>query len=59
MLKYALEDFIHFLQIERGLSENTLGSYGRDLKHYIEHIEKEAKKQSWDQVPRNDIISFL
>ena len=59
MLKYALEDFIHFLQIERGLSENTLGSYGRDLKHYIEHIEKEANKQSWDQVTRNDIISFL
>ncbi|MBP2077798.1 site-specific tyrosine recombinase XerD [Oceanobacillus polygoni] len=59
MLKYALEDFIHFLQIERGLSDNTLGSYRRDLKHYIEHIEKEAKKQSWDQVTRNDIISFL
>ncbi|WP_249871922.1 site-specific tyrosine recombinase XerD [Oceanobacillus saliphilus] len=59
MLKYAIEDFFHFLQIERGLSDNTLHSYGRDLKHYTNYIEKSVKKQSWDKVTRKDIMGFL
>src|SRR5699024_5947997 len=31
MLKDALDDFFHFLRIERGLSQNTITSYRRDL----------------------------
>ncbi|WP_449355733.1 site-specific tyrosine recombinase XerD [Virgibacillus natechei] len=59
MLKYAFEDFFHFLQIERGLSDNTLKSYKRDLtnyKHYIEHV---VLKSEWDNVSRGDISGFL
>ncbi|RLL48150.1 site-specific tyrosine recombinase XerD [Oceanobacillus piezotolerans] len=59
MLKEALEDYFHFLQIERGLSDNTLKSYKRDLRDYIEYLSKEANKGSWDFVTRNDIITFL
>ncbi|MFC4022879.1 site-specific tyrosine recombinase XerD [Oceanobacillus longus] len=59
MLKHAIEDFFHFLQIERGLSDNTLQSYGRDLKHYMECIEKSRQKQAWEAVSRNDIMDFL
>ncbi|WP_067728179.1 site-specific tyrosine recombinase XerD [Oceanobacillus damuensis] len=59
MLTYAIEDFFHFLQIERGLSDNTMLSYRRDLKHYMNYIEKTGRKQSWDTVTRNEIIGFL
>jgi len=59
MLQYALEDFFHYLQIERGLSDNTLVSYRRDLKQYMGYIEKEAKLSDWQEVDRTDIISFL
>ncbi|RDW21991.1 site-specific tyrosine recombinase XerD [Oceanobacillus chungangensis] len=59
MLKDAKEDYFHFLQIERGLSENTLTSYQRDLDDYIQYVEKVSEKSDWNSVARNDIIGYL
>jgi len=58
-LKDTLQDFFHYLQIERGLSENTLKSYERDLKFYYKYVHKSMKKASWNEVVRNDLIGFL
>ncbi|MCF3941697.1 site-specific tyrosine recombinase XerD [Oceanobacillus alkalisoli] len=59
MLYNELEDFLHFLQIERGLAANTLTSYKRDLKSYIQHLEKTAMKTNWKEISRPDILQFL
>lgn len=59
MLKYAIEDFFHYLQIEKGLSENTLISYKRDIDRYVRYLETTTKKTSWDLIKRADIIDFL
>src|SRR5690625_7264036 len=59
MLKFAFEDFFHYLQIERGLSENTLKSYRSDLNQYCDYIDKVVQKQDWKTVNRSDIIGFL
>lgn len=59
MLKYAFEDFFHYLRIERGLSKNTIESYQRDLNYYMQYVEKASKKNNWDTVNRNDIVHFL
>lgn len=59
MLIYAMDDFFHFLQIEKGLSDNTLKSYKRDLTSYAKYINKVAEKKEWDQVSRQEIIGFL
>src|SRR5699024_6247841 len=59
MLQHALEDFFHYLQIERGLSENTLMSYRRDLNQYTSYVENEAKLLDWKEVERTDIMAFL
>lgn len=59
MLKSGFEDFVHYLQVERGLSDNTLKSYKRDLKQYILYIEKVLQKTQWDDVGRTDIVGFL
>lgn len=59
MLKHVLEDFFHFLQIERGLAENTLKSYRRDLEQYIQYIDKVSQKSSCESIVRSDIIGFL
>lgn len=59
MLKYDLEDFFHFLQIERGLSENTRQSYRRDLKQYFKFLTKNVKISSWDEITRSHITKFL
>lgn len=53
------EDFFHFLQIEKGLAENTLTSYKRDLRNYVNHIKKISAHPDWNDVERSDIITFL
>lgn len=57
-MKDTVHDFFHYLQIERGLSDNTLTSYRRDLKHYYNYLHKNGKT-SWNMIDRNDIIRFL
>lgn len=59
MLTDAFNDFFHYLQIERGLSENTLKSYGRDLNQYHRYIDKVVQEKSWEMIRRDDIIGFL
>ncbi|MFD2630749.1 site-specific tyrosine recombinase XerD [Oceanobacillus kapialis] len=59
MLKDAIDDFFHFLRIEKGLSDNTLQSYKRDLAHYLHYTEKIMEKTNWSQVRRTDIVGFL
>lgn len=55
----TLNDFFHYLQIERGLASNTLTSYRRDLNRYYEYLYETMKRTSWEAVSRNDIIRFL
>lgn len=59
MLNDAFEDFFHYLQIERGLSDNTLQSYRRDLIQYQKYIDKVIQKSHWHSVYRTDIVGFL
>lgn len=53
-----LSDFMIFLKLERGLVENTLKSYRRDLNHYINFLKKE-NIEDWHQIDRYMILEFL
>ena len=58
-MKDVLEDFFHYLQIERGLAENTLISYRRDLENYMQFLQEQKSISHWQDVQRYHIISFL
>lgn len=59
MFSNMLDDFYHYLQIERGLAQNTLKSYKRDLQKYHLYLEKVLQKKDLKDVIRNDIVSYL
>lgn len=59
MLKDAVDDFFHYLQIERGLAENTIVSYRRDLVQYMTFIKEKNSIEDWNQIKRSDIVEFL
>ncbi|MBM7552391.1 site-specific tyrosine recombinase XerD [Thalassobacillus pellis] len=58
MLQHALEDFFHYLTVERGLSDNTIKSYRRDLKQYCAFLEEQGVKD-WNDVARSTIMKYL
>ncbi|MBO0428181.1 site-specific tyrosine recombinase XerD [Vagococcus fluvialis] len=57
-MKNHLEEYLHYLKIERGLSENTIQSYKRDLSQYFSFLD-EKEISSWEQVNRYLVLDFL
>jgi integrase/recombinase XerD len=58
-LNDALQDFIHYMIVEKGLAQNTIVAYERDLKGYIQYIQKVEQVVSWQEVKRSHIVAFL
>lgn len=54
-----LQDFLHYLLVERGLSENTIHSYRRDLQDYLYFLQKHEQLFSLAAVRRPHIIRYL
>lgn len=53
----AIVDYLHYIRIERGLSENTIKSYHQDLVQFGEYLNGE--KLVLDQVDHIVILSWL
>ena len=53
-----LQDFMHYLTIEKGLAKNTLLSYKRDLDSYRKFLKKQGMTD-WNEVARIHIVQFL
>ena len=49
--------YLDHLLVERGLSQNTLSAYARDLGRYLEFIDSRAK--DFAQVDESDLADFL
>lgn len=56
-MKDHIENFIYFLEVERGVSSNTISSYRRDLEKFEEYLS--SMKVSLKKVTRSDIIDFM
>ncbi len=54
----TVQEFIYYLNVERGLSENTLASYRRDLNYFIEYLDAFSINQ-WADVKRTHIMKYL
>src|SRR5699024_4008846 len=59
MFKYPLEDFLHFLRIEKGVAENTIKAYARDLNRYTAYFKENEQITTIDDITRHHILEFL
>jgi len=53
-----LDSFLAYLTIEKGLSKNTLESYGRDVRKFVLFLE-ENKISSVQEIKYENILDFL
>ncbi len=53
-----LDEFIAYLDIERGLSPNTTGSYRTDLEKFSRFLNRKGRR-GFEEVARDDVIDFL
>lgn len=53
-----LMDYLHYLKVERGLSENTINSYGIDIKLFLEYL-RENEIPSFKQVNKEVIVNYM
>ncbi|WP_033828495.1 site-specific tyrosine recombinase XerD [Bacillus andreraoultii] len=54
----CLKDFLHYLIVEKGLANNTIQSYRRDLTAYLDYLQK-LKIQNLNDISRGHIMQFL
>ena len=57
-MQSQLDDYFNYLSVEKGLSANTLESYRRDIKKFLNYMSKK-KKLSAAQVDRLELNAFL
>jgi integrase/recombinase XerD len=54
---FLLDQFLWFLRVERGLSENSIQSYSRDLVSFLDFLD--GKKISPQGVTRDDLLEYI
>jgi integrase/recombinase XerD len=53
----AIRNFLNFLTVERGASENTLAAYRNDLQQFSHFIA--GRKKSLSKITRNDVVNYM
>jgi integrase/recombinase XerD len=54
-----IRDFLHFLTVEKGLAENTIEAYRRDLKKYALFLKETFQIADPKEITRIHILQFL
>ncbi|NLY54673.1 MAG: site-specific tyrosine recombinase XerD [Firmicutes bacterium] len=57
-MEQLVEEYLTYLNVERGLAVNTLEAYGRDLRSYVRFL-KEHKVTSFLQTDRDTVRAYL
>ena len=57
-MNQTLDQFLHYLIVERGLSKNTIEAYGHNLSRFLDHLKRKGI-QELDQVGKLDVKAFL
>lgn len=58
-MEVQLKNFMYYLTVEKGMAQNSIMAYERDLKSYIHYLKNVESVQSLNNVQRVHIVQFL
>ncbi|SEK39609.1 integrase/recombinase XerD [Aquimarina amphilecti] len=56
---HAIKDYEHYLQIERGLSDNSIINYSLDIQRLIKHLEEHNIKKTPLSIEKDTLQQFI
>ena len=56
-MEEKIQEFLKFITVEKGYSQNTLAAYRNDLSQFAAYLEK--RQLTWDQVSRDTIMDYI
>lgn len=58
-MQIFIDEFITYINVEKGLSKNTIAAYRSDLDKFTNFLKKKKKVTSFREVTRDDILDLL
>jgi integrase/recombinase XerD len=58
MMDATIHVFLSYMRVEKGLAQNTILAYGRDLRRFAAFLEKRGKHEAVEAT-RDDVVDFL
>lgn len=58
-MKQYLKHFLHYLSVEKGLAQNSLEAYERDLTQFLQYMTESQGLSTIDQIERIHIVQYL
>jgi integrase/recombinase XerD len=57
-MNQLLDQFLHYLIVEKGLSRNTIEAYSHGLNRFLDHLRKKGARE-WAKVSKFEVRAFL
>ncbi len=61
-MKERIQDFLKFLEVEKGYADNTIAAYQNDLNQFFQYVQEEQESQkpdSWADVKKGMITEYI
>jgi integrase/recombinase XerD len=58
-MKEPIENFLHYLAVEKGYSEHTISAYRNDLTQMADFASKQASAANWPGFNRQSMLSYM
>ncbi len=62
-MQEKIQDFLSFLEIEKGYADNTIAAYRNDLTQFLRYVEEQLRgdpeQSTWVEVGKDTIVGYI
>lgn len=61
-MKEKIQNFLNFLDVEKGYADNTIAAYRNDLTQFLRYLEEQSEdseQATWAEVDKDTIVNYI